>query len=147
MKFSPGKSVLAATAAACAATAFAQDPAQQRPVPEPAPQQQAPAPPPAPAPVPNQQAAAAEVTDSQLDTFTTIYVDLQEMNAEFQQELAGVETEDEALELQARMQQDSVAAIEEHEWSVDEYNQVAEAINAQPDVLERAFELIEEKSS
>jgi hypothetical protein len=137
MKTLLGKSILAAAAATLASTALAQDapPGQAPPQPAPAPDQQAPG-----------EEAAPEVTESQLDTFTTIYVDLQTMNTEFQEELSEVETQEEAREIQARLQEDSIALIEEHGWSVDRYNQVADAIDTQPDVLERAFELIDEKS-
>lgn len=101
--------------------------------------------PPAATQAPPQQAAPA-VSEADLDTFATIYVDLKTLNTEFEGEMAAVESEAEAQELQEQMQQQSVETIEEHGWSLERYNLVAQAINSDSDLLTRALELIAEKS-
>jgi hypothetical protein len=131
--------ILAAATATLASATLAQQPAPPPPEPpQSAPQQPA-------VPSPDQQQDAPEVSESQLETFTTIYVDMQVLNEDFREELEAVESEEEAVEIQARLQEASVELISEHGWSLDEYNQIARAINTQPETLERALELINEK--
>ncbi len=146
MKTGISHSILAVAAAALASAALAQNPAPPQPNPQPSPPEPDPRAAPQPAPAPGARESVPEVTESQLDTFTTIYVDLQELNREFQEELAEIQTEEEAVEVQARMQEASTEVIEDHDWTLDMYNQVATAINAQPEVLRQALELINEKS-
>jgi len=109
---------------------------------------QQPAPPAAPPPQAQQPQPQVErdVTDEDLDTFASIYVELQTLNERFQSELAGVESEAQAQEVQTRLQEESISTIEEHGWSVAQYNAVAQSINADRDLLERTMELIEEES-
>lgn len=147
MKKGISQSILAIATATLASAAFAQNPAPPPQDPGAAPPQQDPgAAPPQPAPAPAPQEDLPEVSESQLDTFTTIYVGLQELNSEYQEEFAEVETEEAAVEVQSRLQAASTELIEEHDWSLDRYNQIARAINEQPEVLEQALELINEKS-
>jgi hypothetical protein len=137
MRIFLAKSIIAAAAAAFASTALAQQPTPPPPAPQPPPR------PTIPPPEPQQN--TPDVSDSQLDTFTTIYADMQVLNEDFQTELAEVDSEEEAVEIQARLQEATMELIAEHGWSLDQYNQIAQAINSQPDVLERALELINEK--
>ena len=128
------KSLLFATAGGLALVAHSQGPEAPPPaVPEP--QVEA----------PSVEAPAVEVSEAQLDAFTTIYGNLEELNARFQEEMAGIETEEEAVELQSRMREESVATIEEEGLTLDEYNEIAQAINSQPELLERAVEMLSTK--
>lgn len=103
-------------------------------------------PPAPPAPPPPQPQVESSVTDADLDTFTTIYIELQALNARVQSELAGAESDDEAREIQSRLRDESIGTIEGHGWSADRYNAVADSINGDPELLERAVALIDEKS-
>jgi phage shock protein A len=87
-----------------------------------------------------------EVTDEEIETFATIYVELQETAERFEQEISEVESEEEAQAVQARMQQASINALEKHGWTPDRFNQVAEALNRNPEQIEKTLRLIEEKS-
>lgn len=106
---------------------------------------QPPAPPPAQAPAPSVQ-QGTEVSEDELDTFAEIYVELQETATKFEEEMASVETEEEAQDVQSRMQQESIDKIAEHGWTPDQYNRVAQAVNSDPELIERTLSLIEEKS-
>lgn len=101
---------------------------------------------PAAPPAADESAQSVEVTDEELDTFATIYVELQRTAERFEQEISEVETEDEAQAVQARMQQESIDALDRHGWSPDKFNRVAEALNRDPALVERTLRLIEEKS-
>ena len=87
-----------------------------------------------------------EVSDQEMDTFATIYVELQETASRYEQEIAAVETEEQAQEVQTRMQQDSIETLEKHGWTPDKFNRVAQALNQNPALVERTLRLIEEKS-
>ena len=112
--------------------------------------QQPPAPPP-PSPPPPQVApppaqGAAEVSEDEIDTFTTIYVELQETANEYESQMASAESTEDAQALQEQMRNESVEAIESHGWTIDQYNNVAQTVQSDQALLEQALELIAEKS-
>jgi hypothetical protein len=91
------------------------------------------------------QSQGIQVSDSDLETFADIYVDLLDTEAKFEEELAGVETEEQALELQTRMQQESVAKLARRGWSAERYVLVGEAIKSDPQLTERTIAMIEKR--
>jgi len=100
-------------------------------------QMQQPAPPPDPAEQP-----AAEVSDADLQKFAEIYVDVETTRAELAEELNAAEEPVPAEQAQVRLQQELVATIEQHGWSVDRYNRVATAISNDPEKRDKTVELI-----
>jgi hypothetical protein len=108
--------------------------------------QQQPPPPAQQPPAPEPQAPSADVSDTDLDTFATIYVELQKTAAEYSERIQDAESPEESQELQSQMRDDSVQTVEEQGWSVEMYNMVAQAINADPALAEKAMALIGEKS-
>ena len=127
---------------AAAMLAFAPQLNAQEPAQEPAP----PASPPAQPPSPDAGQSQAEVSDQDLETFADIYIELEETLSRYEEELAAASTAQEAQETQARLQQDAFDRIAEHGWTPDQYNRVAQAINASPALRERAIALIDERS-
>lgn len=108
---------------------------------------QPPSPPPAEQPpAPSLPTEQTDVSEQDLDTFANIYVELQSTAEEFESRMAGVESQEEAQELQMEMREESLNAIEAEGWSPEKYNQVAEAINSDPDLIEQTMALIDEKS-
>ena len=63
--------------------------------------------------------------------------------AKFEEELAGVETEDQAREVQTRMQEESVAKLARHGWTAERYVLVGEAIKSDANLTERTIAKIE----
>jgi len=106
-----------------------------------------PAPPPAqpPAPDAGQQAATA-VSDEELETFADIYIALEETLSQYEEELAAAESQEEAQETQNKLQQDAFDKIAEHGWTPDQYGRVVQAVNADPNLRQKAVALIEERS-
>jgi hypothetical protein len=88
----------------------------------------------------------APVSDSDLDTFAEIYVDLQETATKFEAEMSAAETEEEAQEVQGKMQQEGMAKIGERGWTPEKFNEIAQVVNNDPVLAEKALALIEEKS-
>lgn len=87
-----------------------------------------------------------DVSDSDLDTFTTIYVEVREISEEYESRMASVEDAEEAQQLQSEMREESLGAIEEHGWTQQQYSETAQAINSDQELLEEAMAQIEEKS-
>lgn len=104
--------------------------------------QQEPAQPP---PAPSQP--AADVSDADIEKFAEIYVDIEATRSEMSQEMAEVQDEQEAQELQARMHEEIVSTIEDHGWSLERYNEVANAISADPELRKQVIDLINETST
>jgi hypothetical protein len=89
-------------------------------------------------------ADSGEVTEQELETFAAIYSDLEETTVKFEMELALIETEQEARDLQLRMQREAYEKIEERGWTPEKYDTVIEAVNSDPELLQRALELIDQ---
>jgi hypothetical protein len=91
------------------------------------------------------QSPAIQVSDADLETFADLYVDLLDTQDKFEQEVAGVQTEEQARELETRAQQESVAKLARRGWSAERYVLVGEAIKADPKLTEKTIALIEER--
>ncbi|HSC16980.1 MAG TPA: DUF4168 domain-containing protein [Gammaproteobacteria bacterium] len=91
------------------------------------------------------QTQEVKVSDADLEKFADIYVDLLETQAKFEEEIAGVQTEDQAREVQGRMQQESLGKLARHGWSAERYVLVSETIKADANLTEKTIALIEER--
>jgi hypothetical protein len=112
---------------------------------------QEPAPPPAPSPAqpPSPDAGqqpAADVSDDDLETFADIYIGLEETLSQYEEEIAAAGSEEEAQATQVKLEQDALGKISEHGWTPDQYNRIAQAVNANPALREKAVAMIEERS-
>lgn len=118
---------------------------QQQPTPPPPPsqQQQQPTPPPGP----QQQQQQVQVSESDIQKFAEIYIEVEEARNELSDEMNEAANQEEAQEIQARMQEEIVATIADHGWSVSRYNEVATAISNDPELRSEALDLINELSS
>jgi len=106
--------------------------------------QQTETPAPAPPEMTIQEAPAQEtnVSDADMQKFAEIYVDVETTRVQLTDELNAAEEPVKAEEAQARLQQELVATIEGHGWSVDRYNKVATAISNDPAKRDKTVELI-----
>jgi hypothetical protein len=86
-----------------------------------------------------------QLSDADLEKFAAIYVDLSETAAKFEAQLAEAKSEDDALKVQSRMQEESVAKVERHGWTPERYVSVGDAINANPELAEKTLALIEDR--
>lgn len=94
------------------------------------------------APPPDQE---VDVSDSELETFTEAYLDVQEIRDELNREIEGAENAREAQALQEEADQEMVRVIEEqHEIGVERYNRVSQAVHADPELYEEFESLREE---
>jgi hypothetical protein len=96
-------------------------------------------------PDPGQQ--TAPVSQADLQKFAEIYVDVTEVRNKMSLEMSEASSQEQAQEIQRRMQEATVAAISERGWSVERYNDVANAISNDPELRTKAVDLINELSS
>jgi hypothetical protein len=92
-----------------------------------------------------QQAPAPQPSDTELQQFADIYVDLQETAGKYEPQIANARTEQEAVDVRAKLQEESMATVTKHGWNADRYNTVARAVNADPELAEKLIALIEER--
>lgn len=97
-------------------------------------------------PPPHMQVPATEVTEAQLDTFATIYVEMQSVQAELSQQAAAADTPEQAQEIQQQLESSLIDVIEDNGWDVDTYNEVAEAINRDPELRMQVVTKINQQS-
>jgi uncharacterized protein HemX len=91
------------------------------------------------------QTQEVKLSDADLAKFADIYVDLQETASKFEAQLAGAKSDQEAQEVQSKMQQESVAKVAQHGWTPERYVSVGEAINANPELAEKTLALIDDR--
>lgn len=90
--------------------------------------------------------AALGVSADELETFADIFVAIEQTTFEYQMELATVASEQEARSLEARIERATQEKIEQRGWTMEKYEAVSDTINANPQLLDRALALIEERS-
>jgi len=91
-------------------------------------------------------AGAIAVSDAELDTFTTIYVDLLDTADKFEAEMKSAQTEEQALAIRERIETESVAKVAQRGWTPQKFNSVGDAINRDPDLADKAAKLIDQKN-
>jgi len=89
--------------------------------------------------------AAFAVSDTELETFASIYVDLLDTASKFDAEMKAAQSEEQALEIRGRAQTESIAKVERHGWTPEKFNSVSEAINKDPSLTDKAVKLIQER--
>lgn len=86
-----------------------------------------------------------EVSEAEIEAFVDAYVALNEVREEYNRQLTEAEDQDTARELQLEANEAMVDAIEETGMSPEEYQQVATAVNADPEVRDRVSQLLDER--
>lgn len=85
----------------------------------------------------------SDVTEEDLETFAEIYADLERESRRYERAIANAKSEEEAQEIQARMQRDSLRVLEKRGWSPEKFDRVAKAVTANPDLAAEALRRIE----
>lgn len=91
---------------------------------------------------PQEQQTQADVSNGELEEFARAQMAISEIQAQYQNQVANVETQEEMTSLQQQANEQMVQAIEETELSVEEYNQIANAIQADPQLQEQYMNMI-----
>jgi hypothetical protein len=89
-------------------------------------------------------AQQSQVGDQEVQKFAEIYVEIEKTRSELAREMANAETQEQAQDIEVRMQDEMIATIQDSGWSVDQYNQVANAITNDPQLREEALSHIKQ---
>lgn len=89
-------------------------------------------------------AQETQVGEPEVRKFAEIYVEIEKKRGELSREMANSETQQEAQDIEVRMQDEIVSAIQNRGWTLDQYNQVANAINNDPQLREQAISHIKQ---
>lgn len=85
------------------------------------------------------------ITEQTLVTFVDAFIAVQEIHLEFEQQLQGVSDQAQAQVLQTEAQHNMVEAVEAIGMSVQEYNEIAMALQEDPELLGRVQALAGER--
>ena len=92
---------------------------------------------------PMQQAPSVDLSERDIDTFVNAFVAVQEVREDFANRLQQAEDETEAQAMQQEAQDEMVAAVEDAGMSVEEYNEVAMALQNDPELMQEVQERAE----
>jgi len=84
--------------------------------------------------------ATAALTDQTIDTFVDAFVAVQDIRENYTERLHSASEESEAQALQQEAQEKMLQAVESAGMSVQEYNEVALALQNDPQLMERVQE-------
>ncbi len=90
-----------------------------------------------------QEAPDVDLSDEDIDTFVEAFVSVQEVREDFADRLQEAEDETEAQEMQQEAQDEMVSAVEDAGMSVEEYNEVAMALQNDPELMQEVQEQAE----
>lgn len=90
-----------------------------------------------------EQAPAVEYDDQTLQTYAAAMTDVVEIGERMQPSISQAETEEEAEEAWVEMQEEMVTAVESQGMSVEEYNQITQQAQADPELASRINELVQ----
>lgn len=83
--------------------------------------------------------------DAQLQAFAETVIDLREIRERFEPQIESAETPEAQMELIEAANQEMVATVEARpDMTVEEYNAIAEASTADPEIAERIVALLED---
>lgn len=85
------------------------------------------------------------VDQEQLELFVDAYIDVGEIHAEYSDRLQGVEAAEQAQELQQEANDKMVEAIRDNGLSVEDYSEIAAAIEHDPEMRDDVITMIEER--
>lgn len=85
-----------------------------------------------------------DVSDQQLQQFADAQVEISSIQQEFSGRLQGVEDPEEAHQLQLEANEQMTAAVEDAGLDVESFNQIAMAIQNDPELQQKLTELLEQ---
>lgn len=90
-----------------------------------------------------QEAPAVEYDNQTLQTYAAAMTDVVEIGERMQPSIAEAESEEEAEEIWVEMQEEMVSAVEAQGMSVDEYNQITQQAQMDPDLAAEINEMVQ----
>lgn len=91
-----------------------------------------------------QEPQETDFSDEDLQKFASSYVQIQDIQQEYSDELSQMEDEQEAQELQEKYTERMVDVVREEGLSVEEYNQIGQAMNSDNELREKIESMVDE---
>lgn len=92
-----------------------------------------------------EQQPGAQVDPQTLDRFVDAFVAVQHIREDFAERLQEVTDESEAQAMQQEAQQEMISAVEENGLNVEQYNEVAMALQSDPAMMQEVQRMAEER--
>lgn len=86
----------------------------------------------------------ADVSDAQLETMAEVYVEMSALQSETDAQAQEATSPEEQNAIQAQATEDMQAILEDHGMSVEEYQQLVQLLNTDPQIRERFEEVLAE---
>ncbi|AHK79649.1 hypothetical protein M911_11295 [Ectothiorhodospira haloalkaliphila] len=86
-----------------------------------------------------------ELTDQVIDDFVDVFVEVQKIEEDFAQQLDAAEDQAAAQAIHQEAQEKMVEAVEANGMNVEEYNEVAMALQGDPERLEEVIERTQDR--
>jgi len=93
-----------------------------------------------------QQPPQTEVSDQQLQQFAHAQIQISEIQQDFSARLQGVEDAEEAHELQVKANEEMTDAVEEAGLDVQSFNEIAMAIQNDPELQQRLTAMLHDQN-
>ncbi|MDF2094617.1 DUF4168 domain-containing protein [Aquibaculum arenosum] len=90
-----------------------------------------------------QEAPAVDYDTQTLQTYAAAMTEVVEIGERMQPSIAEAESEEEAEEIWVEMQEEMVSAVEQQGMSVDEYNQITQQAQMDPDLAAEINEMVQ----
>ncbi len=90
-------------------------------------------------------AAAANVSDTQLQTFISAATEVQAISQKWQEKAAGSNSAEEVEEVRRQATDEMVGAVEEKGMTVDEFNAISQAAQQDPELKARIVAMIQQQ--
>lgn len=97
------------------------------------------------APPPAEATPGMALTEQTVDTFVDAFVAVQEIRHDFAERLQEAADETQAQAMQQEAQEEMMRAVEEEGMSVQEYNEVAMALQQDPELMQQVQQKAEER--
>lgn len=94
---------------------------------------------------PAQQAPPVNVDQQTLEAAAKAYLDIQEIRDEFLPQIEGATDQNQAQQLQQQANERMVAAIEDNDLELDEYNEIIQAITQNDQLRSQFLGLVEQE--
>lgn len=83
-----------------------------------------------------EEAPSADVSDTEIESFAAAMADVQELGQEWTQRMQETDDQEELSEMQEQAQEEMIGAIEDHDMTVEEYNEIATAAQQDPELAQ-----------
>ncbi len=84
-------------------------------------------------------------SEQELQSFAAAAVGVDEVFARWRDDIAEAETAEEANEMQQQASEEAAEVVEEEGLTIEEYNEINQAIQADPQLYEQVIQLIEQE--